>query len=87
MQAILPLAVTLILTVGLLGMLVGGTGRLLRPLLWIVVILVLLSVFSDSIVGALGPLFSTMITWAVRIAAVAAALYGIGAIIRILSNR
>ena len=56
-------------------------------LTWIIVILVLLSVFSDSILAILGPAISKLITWVVRIVAVIAALYGIGAIIRILRDR
>jgi hypothetical protein len=87
MQAILPVLVTLLLMIGLLGMLIGVGSRLLKTLLGIIVILILLSVFADPILAFLGPAFSTLITWAIRIAAVIAALYGIGAIIRILVNR
>ncbi len=87
MQAILPVAIVLLLMIGLFGMLLGAGSGLLKSLLGIIVILALLTVFSDSILALLGPAISTLITWVVRIAAVIAALYGIGAIIRILRNR
>ena len=87
MQGILPLLVVLLLMVGLFGMILGAGSGLMKSLVGIIVILVLLSVFSDSIIAILGPAISTLITWVVRIAAVIAALYGIGAIIRILRNR
>lgn len=87
MSAIVSMLVVLLLMIGLFSMILGGGGGLMKSLLGIIVILVLLSVFSDSILAILGPAISKLITWVVRIVAVIAALYGIGAIIRILRDR
>ncbi len=87
MGSLFSVLIVLLLMIGLIAMMLGAGGGLMKSLIGIIVILVLLTVFSDSILAILGPAISTLITWIVRIAAVIAALLGIGAIIRILRNR